>query len=96
MMKGRHPYVPPHCVVLNVLATFVSSVVKILMDPNVGCTTIFVKVASPKVALTIEMIDSVVSLGIFFILTSGFKGVFLDWLLSFSISDGVGQTGANG
>ena len=65
MMKGRHPYVPPHCVVLNVLATFASSVVRILMDPEVGCPTIFLKVASPKVVFTIEVIDAVVSLSNF-------------------------------
>ena len=65
-MRGKHPYVSPHCVVLNVLVTFSSSVVRILMDPEVGCPTIFVKVASPKVAFTIEVIDAVASLGFFF------------------------------
>ena len=57
-------YVPPHCVVLNVLATFASSVVRTFMDTEVGCTTIFVKVASPKVAFTMEVINVVVLLGI--------------------------------
>ena len=61
-VSGRHPYVPPYCVVLNVLATFASSVVKIFMEPEVGCPTIFVKVASPKVAFTMEVINAIVSL----------------------------------
>ena len=61
-MSGRHEYVPPHCVVLNVLATFAGYVARILMEPEVGCPTIFVKVASPKVAFTMEVIDAVVSL----------------------------------
>ena len=64
-MRGRHPYVPPHCVVLNVLLTFSSSVVRILMDPEVGCPTIFVKVDSLKVVFTTEVIDAVVLIGIF-------------------------------
>ena len=55
---------PPHCVVLNVLATFASSVFRILMDLEVGCPTIFVKVASPKFAFTTEVIDAVFSLAI--------------------------------
>ena len=63
-ISGRHPYVPPHFVVLNVLATFASSVVRILMETKVGCTTIFVKVASLKFAFTMEVINAVVSLGI--------------------------------
>ena len=63
-MIGRYLYVPPHCVVLNVLAIFASSVVRTFMDPKVGCTTIFVKVASPKVAFTMEVINVVVLLGI--------------------------------
>ena len=61
-MIGRYLYVPPHCVVLNVLATLASYVARILMEPEVGCPTIFVKVASPKVAFTMEVIDAVVSL----------------------------------
>ena len=64
-MSVRHPYVSLHCMVLNVLATFASSIVRILMEPKVGCPTIFVKVASPKVVFTIEVIDYVVLLGIF-------------------------------
>ena len=64
-MSGRHPYVPLHCVVLNVLVTFASSVVRILMDPEVGCPIIFVKVVSPKVDFTMELINAAVSLGIF-------------------------------
>ena len=64
-MSGRHLYVPPHCVVFNVLATFASSVVRILMEPEVGCPTIFVKMASQKVFFTVELIDTVVLLGIF-------------------------------
>ena len=63
-MSGRHPYVPPHCVVLNVLETFASSVVRILMNPEVGCPTIFLKVASPKVTFTMEIIDAVFSLDV--------------------------------
>ena len=63
-ISERHMYVPPHCVVLNVLATFASSVVRIFMEPKVGCTTIFVKVASLNVVSTMEVIDAVVSLGI--------------------------------
>ena len=55
---------PPHCVVLNVRATFASSIVRILMDPEVGCTTIFVRVASLKVDITREVIDAVVFLDI--------------------------------
>ena len=61
-MSGSHLYVPLHCVVLNVLANFASSVVSILMDPEVGCPAIFVKVASPKVSFTIEVIDAIVLL----------------------------------
>ena len=64
-MRGRHPYVSPHCLVLNVFATFDISVVRIVMDPEEGCPTIFEKVASPKVVFTIEVIDAVVLLGIF-------------------------------
>ena len=64
-MRGRRPYVPPHSVVLNVLANFASSVVIIFMGTEVGCPTIFVKVDLPKVVLTIAVIDTVVSLGIF-------------------------------
>ena len=64
-MRGSHPYVPPHCVVLNVLANFASSVVSVFMEPEVVCPTIFVKVASPKVAFIIEVIDAVFSLVIF-------------------------------
>ena len=56
---------PPHCVVLNVLATFTSSVVRILMEPKMGYPTIFVKLASLKVPFAIEVKDDVVSLGIF-------------------------------
>ena len=41
---------------------FASSVVSILMDPEVGCPAIFVKVASPKVSFTIEVIDAIVLL----------------------------------
>ena len=63
-MSGRHPYVPPHCVVLNVMVAFASSVVSILMQPEVGCPHIFLKVASEKVAFTMEVINAVVSLGI--------------------------------
>ena len=63
-ISGRHPYVPPHCVVLNVLETFASSVVRILMNPEVGCPTIFLKVASPKVTFTMEIIDAVFSLDV--------------------------------
>ena len=63
-MSGRHPYVPPHCVVFNVLSAFASSVVMIFIEPEVGCTTIFLKVASLKVAFTMEVIDDVISLGI--------------------------------
>ena len=51
--------------VLNVLLTFSSSVVRILMDPEVGCPTIFVKVDSLKVVFTTEVIDAVVLIGIF-------------------------------
>ena len=64
-MRGRHPYVPPHFVVIDVLATFAISVVRTFMDPEVGCPTILVKVASPNVVFTIEVIDSVVLLDIF-------------------------------
>ena len=64
-MRGSHPYVLPHCVFLNVLATFASSIIRILMEPEVGCPTILVKVDSPKVVFTIEVIDAVVPLGIF-------------------------------
>ena len=67
-MRGRHPYVSPHCMVLNVFATFSSFVVIILMDPEVGCLTILVKVASPRVVFAIELIGAVVSLGIFALL----------------------------
>ena len=42
-----------------------SSVVIILMDPEVGCPTIFVKVDSLKVVFTTEVIDAVVLIGIF-------------------------------
>ena len=56
---------PPHCVVLNVIATFASSVVRILMDLEVGFPTIFVKESSQKVVFTMEVINAVVSLGIF-------------------------------
>ena len=64
-MSGRHPYVPPHCVVLNVLETFASSVVSIFMELEVGFPTIFVKVASLKVSYTMEVINTVLSLGMF-------------------------------
>ena len=64
-MRGRHPYVPPNCVVLNLLATFAIFFVRILLEPEVECPTIFAKVDSPKVAFTIEVIYAVVSLGIF-------------------------------
>ena len=62
---GRYLYVPTHCVVLNVLATFASSVVRILMETKVSCHTIFVKVASLKVSYTMEVINTVLSLGMF-------------------------------
>ena len=61
-MIRRHPYVPPHCVVLNVLVTFSSSVVRIFKDTEVGCPIISVKAASPNVVFTIEVIDAVVLL----------------------------------
>ena len=64
-MRGKHKYVHLHCMVLNMHATFASSVVRILMDPEVGCPTIFVKVASLKVVFTTEVIDAVVLIGIF-------------------------------
>ena len=83
-MRGRHLYVPPHCVVLNVLATFASSVVRILMDPGVGCPTISVNVASPKVVFAIEVINWVcISRHFYFISISSFQRVFLDRILSF-------------
>ena len=65
-MSGRHPYGPPHCVVFNVLSAFASSVVMIFIEPEVGCTTIFLKVASLKVAFTMEVIDADLLLGILF------------------------------
>ena len=65
-MSVRHPYVSLHCMVLNVLATFASSIVRILMETKVGCPTILVKVASLKVAFTMEVIDAVLLLGILF------------------------------
>ena len=64
-MRGRRLYVPPYCVVLKVLADFASYFIIMFMEPKVGCPTIFVKVASPKVSFTIEVIDAVVSLDIF-------------------------------
>ena len=56
---------PPYCVVLKVLADFASYFIKMFIEPKVGCPTIFVKVASPKVSFTIEVIDAVVRLSIF-------------------------------
>ena len=104
-MSRRHLYVPHHCVVLNVLATFAISIVRVFMDPEVGCPTIFVKLDSPKAAFTIEVIDAVVSLGIFLYFAferglldrlSYFAQGLLDWLSSFSGGDIVGQTWKDG